>query len=163
MLWSVVLEKDSWESPGLQGDQTSQSLRKSTLNIRWKDLRWSWSSNTLATWCEELTHWKSPQCWANLKAGEERDDRGWDGWMASPTQCTWVWVNSGSWWGRPGMLFLLGLQRIGHDWVTELNWTGKEHIWINSNEVDESGAYYTEWRILSEMSDVRKKNTDTVR
>ena len=54
----------------------------------------------------------------------EGDDRGWDGWMASPTQWTWVWVNSGSWWwtGRPGMLQFMGLQRVGHDWATELNW-----------------------------------------
>ena len=55
----------------------------------------------------------------------EGDDRGWDGWMASPTQWTWVWVNSGSWWwtGRPGMLWFMGSQRAGHDWMTELNWT----------------------------------------
>ena len=52
------------------------------------------------------------------------DDRGWDGWMASPTQWTWVWVNSGSWWwtGRPGVLQFMGWHRVGHDWVTELNW-----------------------------------------
>ena len=82
-------------------------------------------TNTLATWCEELTHWKRPWCWERLKAGEEGDDRGWDGWMASPTQWTWVWVNSGSWWwtGRPCVLQFRGLQRVGHDWVTELNWT----------------------------------------
>ena len=59
-----------------------------------------------------------------LKAGEG-DDRGWDGWMASPTQWTWVWINSGSWWwtGRPGVLQSMGLQRFRHDWATELNWT----------------------------------------
>ena len=57
--------------------------------------------------------------------GRRRDDRGWDGWMASPTRWPWVWVNSGSWWwtGRPGMLQFMGLQRVGHDWATELNWT----------------------------------------
>ena len=57
--------------------------------------------------------------------GGEGGDRRWDGWMASPTQWTWVWVNSGSWWwtGRPGMLRFMGLQRAGHDWATELNWT----------------------------------------
>ena len=84
---------------------------------------WSWNSNTLATWCEELTHWKRPWCWERLKAGGEGDDRGWDGWMASPTQWTWVWVNSGSWWwtGKPGVLQSMGWQRVGHDWVTELN------------------------------------------
>ena len=60
-----------------------------------------------------------------LKAGRKGDDRGWYGWMASLTRWTWVWVNSGSlWWtGRPGMLQSMGLQRVGHDWVTELSWT----------------------------------------
>ena len=69
-----------------------------------------WKLRTLATWCEELTHWKRPWCWERLKARGEGDDRGWDGWMASPIQWTWVWVNSGSWWwtGRPGVLQSLG-------------------------------------------------------
>ena len=61
-------------------------------------------------------------CWERLRAGGEGDGRGWDGWMASPTQWTWVWVNSGSWWwtGRPGVLRFMGSQRVGHDWATEL-------------------------------------------
>ena len=77
--------------------------------------------NPLATWCEELTHWKRPWCWERLRAGGEGDDRGWDGWMASPTKWTWVGVNSGSWWWteRPGMLRFMGSQRVGHNW-TEL-------------------------------------------
>ena len=76
------------------------------------------------TWCEELTHLKRPWCWERLKVGGEGDDGGWDGWMTSPTQQTWVWVNSGSWWwtGRPGMLQSMGWQRVRHDWATELNW-----------------------------------------
>ena len=76
----------------------------------------------LAIWCEEPTHWKRPWCWERLKVGGEGDDRGWDGWVASPTQWTWVWVSSGSWWwtGRPGMLQSMGSQRVGHDWATEL-------------------------------------------
>ena len=80
--------------------------------------------HTLATWCEELTQLKRSWCWERLKAGEEVDDRGWDGWMASPTQWTWVWVNSGSWWwtGRPSVLQSMGSQRIGLNWATELNW-----------------------------------------
>ena len=86
---------------------------------------WCWNSNILATWWEELTHLKRPWCWERLRAGGEGDDRGWDGWMVSPTQWTWVWVESSSWWwtGRPGMLRFIGSQRIGHDWVTELNWS----------------------------------------
>ena len=81
-------------------------------------------SSTLATSCEELTHWKRLGCWEGLGAGGEGDDRGWDGWMASLTQWTWAWVNSGSWWwtGRPGVLQPMGLQRVGHDWETKLNW-----------------------------------------
>ena len=77
--------------------------------------------NPLATWCEELIHWKRPWCWERLKAGG--DNRGWDDWMASPTQWTWVWVNSGTWlWtGMPGMLQSMGSQRVGHNWATELN------------------------------------------
>ena len=78
---------------------------------------------TLATRCEEATHWKRPWCWERLKAGGEGDDSGWNGWMASPTWWTWVWVSPGSWWwtGKPGVLQCMGLQGVGHDWVTELN------------------------------------------
>ena len=65
----------------------------SVLNIHWKDWCWSWNSNTLATWCEKVTHWKRPWCWEILKAGGEVVDRGWDGWMGSSIQRTWVWVN----------------------------------------------------------------------
>ena len=73
-------------------------------------------------WCKELTHLKRPWCWERLKEGGEGDDRGWDGWMASPTRWTWVWVSSRSWWwtGRPGVLQSMGSQRVTHDWVTEL-------------------------------------------
>ena len=80
-----------------------------------------WNSNILATWCEELTSWKRLWCWERLKAGGEGDNRGWDGWMASRTRWTWVWVNSGSWWwtGRPGVLRSMWSQRVRHDW-TEL-------------------------------------------
>ena len=123
MLLNCGVGEYSWESLGLQGDPTSQSLRKSVPNIHWKECCWSWNSNTLATWCEELTHWKRPWSWERFKAREE-NDRGWDGWMTSLTQWAWVCVNSRSWWwaGRPGVLQSMGPQRVGHDWVTELNW-----------------------------------------
>ena len=74
----------SWESLGQRGDPTSPSSRKSILNIHWKDWYWSWNFNTLATWYKELTHLKRLWCWERLKVGREGDDRGWDGWMASP-------------------------------------------------------------------------------
>ena len=106
-----------WQT--LQGDPTSQSYRQSILNIHWKD--WCYNSNGLATWCEDLTHWKRPWCWERLKAGGEVDDRGWDGWMASLTRWTWVWASSRSWWwtGKPGVLQSMELQRVRHNWVTE--------------------------------------------
>ena len=90
-----------------------------------KDWCWSWGSNTLATWCEELTYWKRPWCWERLKTGGEGDDSGWDGWMASLSRYTWVRGSSGSWWwtGKPGVLQSMGSQRVGHEWATELNWT----------------------------------------
>ena len=64
-------------------------------------------------------------CWEGLRAGGEGDDRGWDGWMASRTRWTRVWMKSGSWWwtGRPGMLWFMALQRVGQDWASEMNWT----------------------------------------
>ena len=73
---------------------------------------------------QRAAHLKRPWCWERLKAGGEGDNRGWDGWIASPTQWTWIWVNSRSWWwaGRPGVLHSMGLQRV--DWA-ELNWTSK--------------------------------------
>ena len=97
------------ESLGLQGEQTSQSWGKSTLNTHWKDWCWSWNSSILVIWCEP-SHWKSPWCWERLRATGEGDNRGWDGWMASPTQWTWVWVDSWGWWwtGRPGVLWFMG-------------------------------------------------------
>ena len=99
-----------------------------------------WNSSTLATSCKELTHWKRLWCWEGLRAGGEGDDRGWDGWMASPTRWMWVWVNSGSWWwiGRPGVLRFMGSQRVRHDWATELNWTDVEVQGKNTEVVCQS-------------------------
>ena len=114
--------EDSWESLALQGDPTSPSSRKSVLNVHWKDWCWSWNSNTLATWYEELTPLKRSWCWERLKVGREGDDRGWDGWVASLTQWTWVWISSGNWWWtwRPGVLQSMGSKRVGYNWAVEL-------------------------------------------
>ena len=109
-----------------QGDQASQSSRKLTLNIHWKDWCWSWSTNTLATWCGELTYSKRPWCFESLRTRGEGDDRGWDGWMTSLTRWTWVWVNSGSWWwtGRPGAaIHGVAKSRTRLSNWTELKWT----------------------------------------
>ena len=109
--------------------RSNQSILKESSPECWKDWCWSWNANTLTTWYEELTHLKElthvkrPWCWERLKVGGEGDDRGWGGWIALPTQWTWIWVSSRRWWwtGRPGMLQSTELQRVGHDWATELN------------------------------------------
>ena len=116
--WTVVLEK-ALASP-LDCKEIQPEHPKGDQSWDWC---WSWNSNTLATWCEELTHWKRPWCWEGLRAGGEGDNKGWDGWMASPTQWTWIWVDSSSWWwiGRPGMLRFMGSQES--DKTERLNWT----------------------------------------
>ena len=121
--WNVMLEK-SLESPldCKEVKPVNPKRNQFWIFIGRTDAE---NSSTLATSCEELTHWKRVWCWEGLGAGGEGGDRGWDGWMASLTRWTWVWVNSGSWWwtGRPGVLWFMGSQRVGHDWATELNWT----------------------------------------
>ena len=119
MLLKCSVGEDSWEW------RSNQSILKEiSPGISLEGMMLNWNSSTLATSYEELTHWKRPWCWEGLGAGGDGDDRGWDGWMASLTQWTWVWVNSRSWWctGRPGVLRFMGLQRVGHNWATELNW-----------------------------------------
>ena len=132
MLLNCGVGEDSSESLGLQGDPTSPFWRRSVLNVHWKDWCWSWNSNPLPTWCKELIHLKRPWCWERLRAGRESDNRGWDGWMASPTQWTWVWVNSRSWWrtGRPGVLQSMELQ--SRTWLSD--WTElKEEMFLREH------------------------------
>ena len=115
--WRRLLRDFKEIKEKLQGDPTSPFWRRSALGFLWKDWCWSWNSSTLATSCEELTHWKRLWCWEGLGEGGERDDRAWDGWMASLTGWTWVWVNSRSWWwtGRPGVLQFMQSQRVRHN------------------------------------------------
>ena len=88
-----------------------------------------------------------PWCCEGLEAGGEGDDRGWDGWMASLTRWTWVWVNSRRWWwtGRPGVLWFMGSQRVRHDWATELNWA---ELWTWLDLCD----YHKQWTSLQMIS-----------
>ena len=120
--WTVVLEK-TVESP-----LNSKEIK--LVNPRGNQSFWIFigrtdaeaeSSNTWATLCKELTHWKRLWCWEGLGAGGEGDDRGWDGWMSSLTRWTWVWASSRIWWrtGKPGMLQSTGLQKVGHEWATK--------------------------------------------
>ena len=123
LLLKCGVGEDSWESVGLQGDPTSPFWRRSALGFLWKEWCQSWRSSTLATSCEELTHWKRLWCWEGLGAGGEGDDRGWDGWMASLTQWTWVWVNSGSCDGQGGLVCCDSWGRNESDTTELLNWT----------------------------------------
>ena len=122
--WTVVVEKTLENPLDCKEIQPLHPKGGSALGVHWKDWYWSRNSSTLATSCEELTHWKRPWCWEGLGTEGKGDDIVWDGWMASPTHRTWVWVNSGRWWwtGRPGVLRFMGSQRVRQDWVTELNW-----------------------------------------
>ena len=90
--------------------------------------------------------------WERWQAGGEGDDRGWDGWMASSTQWTWVWANSRSrWWtGRPGVLQSMGSQRVGHAWVTELNWT--ELKWLTITHRMGTNSFKSSLLSLSKIS-----------
>jgi len=125
--WTVVLEKtlecllDCKEIQLVhsKGNQSDYSL---------EGLMLSWNSSTLATWCEEWTHWNRPWCWEKLRAEGEGDNRGWDGWTTSPTQCTRVWVNSVSWWWNrmPGVLQSWGCKVS--DMTERLNWTDMWHL-----------------------------------
>ena len=125
--WTVGVGEDSWESPGLQGDQTSQSSRKSVLNFHWKDWCWNWNSSTLATSCEELIHWKKLWCWEGLRAGGEGDDRGRDGWMASLTmdvslsELRELVMDREAW---RAVIHGVAKSRTRLSNWTELNWTG---------------------------------------
>ena len=102
-------------------------LREINPDIHWKDWCWSWNFNTLAIWCEDLTHWKRPCCWEMLKAGEG-DNRGWDGWMALLTPWAWVWVNSGSWWWTGRLMSCSPWNCKELDAAEGLNWTELYHI-----------------------------------
>ena len=98
-------------------------LKRSVMGVYWKDWCWSWNSNTLATWCKELAHLKRPWCWEGLREGGEGNNRGWDGWMASPIQWMWVWLDSGVGDGQGGLVCWGSWgHRVRHDWAIELNW-----------------------------------------
>ena len=120
--WTVVLEK-TLESPldckEIQPVHSKGISPGCSLEGLMLKLKLQYSSHLM----QSADYFKRPWCRERLKAAGEGDNRGWDGWMASPTQWTWIWVDSGSWWWtrRPGVLWLMGSQRVRHNWVTELN------------------------------------------
>ena len=107
--------------------RSNQSILKEISPVHWKDWCWSWNSNTLAIWCEELIHLKRPGCWETLRAGGEGDDRGWDGWMASLTQWTWV---SGLVMDREAWRAAVHGVKKSRTWLT--NWTELGSLWTMS-------------------------------
>ena len=92
------------------------------ITIHWKNWCWSWSFRTLTTWCEEPTHWRRPWWWERLRAGAERSDRKWDGWMASPTQWTWVWINYRRQW-RTRKVCCAVVHGVMKSWTQLSDWT----------------------------------------
>ena len=120
--WTVVLEK-TLEIPldckeiqlvNPKGNQSWILIGRTDTEAE-APILWPW---------EELTHWKRPWCWERLKTGGKGDDRGWGGWMASPTWWSWVWASYGSWWRteKPDVLQSMMSQKVRHNWITELNW-----------------------------------------
>ena len=135
MLLNCGVGEDSWESLDCKEIQPVHSEGDQFWDLFGRN---DAEAETPVLWPPhaKLTHWKRLWCWEGLGAGGEVGDRGWDGWMASLTRWTWVSVNSRSWcWtGRPGVLWFMGSQRVGHDWVTELNWNTGQII-QNSLEI----------------------------
>ena len=172
MLLNCGVGEDSCESLGLQGDPTSPSWSRSVLGVHWKDWCWSWSSNTLATWCKELTHLKRPWCWERLRAGGEGNNKGWDGWMASLTQWTWVWVDSGVADAQGGLACSRPWGRKErHNWATELNWTKRNpdslekklgpRLWQQKYNLEHprTSFYTTSWSSTQNLRTYQLKNS----
>ena len=126
-LFNCGVGKASWESFGLQEDQTSQFWWKSVLNIHWKDWCWSWNSNTWPPDAKNWLIWKDPDAgkdWRQEEKGMTEDKMvGLHQWLNGHEFD--LTASSGSWWWtrKPGMLQSMGSQRVGHDWATKLNWT----------------------------------------
>ena len=126
--WTVVLEKTLESSLDYKGIKPVNSKG----NQSWIFIgRTDAETETLATWREELTHWKRPWCWDRLKVGGEGDDRGWDGWRASPALWTWVWVGSWSWWWTGKLACCSPWRHKVSDTTEQLNWTFYFDVFCN--------------------------------
>ena len=125
MLLNCGVGEDSWESLGLQGDPSSPFLKAISPGISLEGMMLKLKLQYFGHLMRRVDSLEKTLMLGGMGVGGEGDGRGWDGWMASLTRWMRVWVNSGSWWwtGRPGVLQFMGSQRVGHNWVTELNWT----------------------------------------
>ena len=153
LLWQMAWKPKRWAELWNAFRGFSLCLRTITLvHMLSQDKQVMWLNSTTTEWGNILyTLVGGLWCWEGLGAGGEGDDRGWDGWMASLTRWTWVWVNSGSWWstGRPGVLQFMGSQRVRHDWATELNWTELKTKLCDKGHGVCNSSTGQEWRIES--------------
>ena len=124
MLLNCGVGEDSWESLGDSRRSNQSILKEVSPGCSLEGLMLKLKLQYFGHLMQRADSLEKTLMLGVTGAGGERDDRGWDGWMASPTRWIWVWVDSGSWWwaGKPGMLWFIGSQRVGHDWVSELNW-----------------------------------------
>ena len=124
MLLNCGVGEDSCESLGLQGDPISPFWRRSALGSL-EGMMLKLKLQYFGLLMRKVDSLEKTLMLGGIGGRRRRDDRGWDGWMASLTRWTWVWVNSGSWWwtGRPSVMWFMGSQRVGHDWATDLIWS----------------------------------------
>ena len=158
--WSVVLEK-TLASP-LDCKEIQPVHPKG--NQSWIFIKTDAEAETPIFWPPDVKNWLTHWCWERLKVGGEGDESGWDGWMTSPTQWTRVWVNSRSWWwtGRPGVLQSMGLQRVGHNWATELNWCMDKSWTITKAERWRIVAFELCWRRLLRIPWTARKSNQSI-
>ena len=133
--WTVVLEK-TLESPWTARRSNQSILKEISPGISLEGMMLKLKLQYFGYLMQRVDSLERLWCWEGLGAGGEGDDRGWNGWMASLTQWTWVCVNSGSWWWtrRPGVLWFMGSQRVGHDWATELTEL-TSHLYVFFGEI----------------------------
>ena len=153
----MVLGEDSWESLGLQGDQSWVFIGRTMLKLKLQ---------YFGHLVQRVDSLEKTLMLEGLGAGGEGDDRGWDGWMASPTRWTWVWVNSGSWWwtGRPGVLQFMRSQRVGHNSAAELRYVAMDKWFkfsvpllspLENKDINNNNTYFVRLGVLKEQRYIR--------
>ena len=151
MLLNCGVGEDSWVP--WTARRSNQSTLKISPGCSLKGLMLKLKLQYFGHLMQRADSFERPWCWERLRTWGEGDDRGWDGWMSSPTQWVWVWVDSRSWWwtGRPGVLRFMGLQRVRHNWATEMNWTELMYIY---SYVNWQGMFSYLWIVYFPISSI---------